>query len=357
MNTTLFKTPYLPAGALICAAFLTWWILGGFTLGRGAQGDVGYLLWTGWIAVALYVAVIVYVGRKYVHRVKKPPTREEVKKAQAATDRASARIKEVEREILSGTLRAESDIRDRAEAIVKQEGVWKFSRPYLVPGEEGQPAYRIELRSNEPAGRVAVWLHAHLYFGIAAAVLVILHGGFVLTTPMGLLLNLLSVVVTVTGVFGVYYWAKGPLLLTRAEDKLTIEESFSLEQHFARKLSEAFAEPKKDPEKEVDKAYEKDKAVYDEVIKLRPFAIATKEEPSAETVRAQLESVLSDDPKIAEAQRAVTVLIAQRAKVGAELKRLSRIRFLINAWRVVHVPASIALVGILLIHIFTVWWY
>lgn len=357
MNASLFRTRYLLYGAIISAGFIAWWQVGGFALGRGGDGNVSYLLWSGWVAVALYLAVIAYVGRKYIQRVKRPPTRDEVAAYEASIDRAETRIKKVEREILSGVLKAEGDIRKRVQAICRDEGVAKFKHPVLIAGEGGGPAFRVELVSNEPAGRVIVWLHAHLYFGLAAAVLVILHGGLVWSTPMGLLLNGLSFLVTITGVIGVYYWAVGPSMLTRAEGNFTIEEAFALERHFALKLEDAFTPPVKNPEKEIDKAYEKDKVVFDEVVKLQGFAKSCAKEPSPAKVEQQLTAVLSEDAKVAGLQRDVAVLIAQRGKAGDELRRLSRIRFLINSWRVVHVPASIALVGVLVVHIFTVWMY
>ena len=54
----------------LAASFVGLWLAGGIELGRGPGGDVGYLLWSGWIALALYLAVIAYVGRKYVHRLR-----------------------------------------------------------------------------------------------------------------------------------------------------------------------------------------------------------------------------------------------------------------------------------------------
>jgi len=39
------------------------------------------------------------------------------------------------------------------------------------------------------------------------------------------------------------------------------------------------------------------------------------------------------------------------------LKRLMRIKLLINCWRVVHVPASIVLMAVVIGHIFSVWIY
>ena len=356
MNSTLFRSRYLLIAIVLVAGFVAWMIVFGIQPGRGARGDVGYLLWSGWVALALYLAVLAYVARKYVHRVRKPPSAAELAPVVARMDRAALGLKQIEREMSAGALRAKKDIKKRVGELLRREGVTKLLVVDVVPGGEGEGS-RLESRSPEPAARTSVWLHAHLYLGLAAAVLVLLHGGLVLTTPMGMLLNGLSLVVTLSGVVGVYFWAVGPARLTRAEQSLTIEEAYAFEQHFDRKLREALEEPRKDPAKEVDKTYDKAKLAWDELIKLRPAFSNWKLAPGASEARAVLESVQAEDAKLQERQRDLMVLFGQRARVRAELRRLSRTRFLMNFWRIVHVPTSVVLVGLVIVHILSIWWY
>jgi hypothetical protein len=50
-------------------------------------------------------------------------------------------------------------------------------------------------------------------------------------------------------------------------------------------------------------------------------------------------------------------LLGQRRKVAAELQRLERVRWLMNAWRPIHIPASIALLAAIVVHVMSIWLY
>ena len=41
----------------------------------------------------------------------------------------------------------------------------------------------------------------------------------------------------------------------------------------------------------------------------------------------------------------------------SELRRLSRARFTMNAWRLIHIPASIVLLAVIAVHVLSVWLY
>ena len=65
----------------------------------------------------------------------------------------------------------------------------------VVEGTEAGLPFDVEVENREPLGRVATWLHAHLYYGLAAGVLVWLHGGGSFESPMGATLNITSLAV------------------------------------------------------------------------------------------------------------------------------------------------------------------
>ena len=359
MNRTLFRSAWALALTLfVSVVFLVWWIAGGFDLGRGPKSDTGYTLWSGWVAVLLYIVVIAYVGRKYIHRLRPAPPRERAETLGQRIEQAELALQEVGAQIRDGLLSHEEDVRARVREVLATHRARKLIHVEVKPGPADGPTWIIETRYPEPRRRVLIWLHAHLYLGLGAALLIGLHGGLVWSTPMGLLLNASSAVVTVTGLAGVWLWALGPTRLARAERGLSIEEAYSYRDHFRRKIEGLLMEPRKAPELEVDKKYEQAKAKWDELIKLIPL---TRQIHSGRLAGSELRSTLSDleaeDPKLASLQRDLVVLMFQHERVRSDYSRLAREKALMSAWRLVHVPVSIALVGLLLFHVLTVWWY
>jgi len=51
------------------------------------------------------------------------------------------------------------------------------------------------------------------------------------------------------------------------------------------------------------------------------------------------------------------VLLGQRNGTRASLAELTRIKFYMNVWRAIHIPASLALCGLIVLHAFSIWWY
>ena len=55
--------------------------------------------------------------------------------------------------------------------------------------------------------------------------------------------------------------------------------------------------------------------------------------------------------------RDLLVLHGQRGRIEAEWARLARLRTVLNAWRLVHVPCSVALLALVLVHVLSIWYY
>jgi len=202
--------------------------------------------------------------------------------------------------------------------------------------------------SREPILRVSRWIPAHVYYGLAAGCLVWLHGGGNFATPMGALLNGLSAIVLGTGIAGILLWTFGPTWLTRNERDLSLEETFNFREHYRRKVREAETELRAAIEaKRPDRAG----ALLEGLQRLgeRPGR-------GEETRRflGDLPPELQPDLSLF---RDVLVLRSQCRNVEAEWRRLGRIRFALGIWRAVHVPASIVLLTLVGVHVFSVWWY
>jgi len=185
-------------------------------------------------------------------------------------------------------------------------------------------------------------MHAHLYYGLLFAVLVLVHGRAGLHSALGFWLNSLAVLLTLTGGLGILLWAFGPTWLSRAErrHRLSIEQAFVFRRHYRAKIKLGLA-------------------ALDPLT--RPAIAQVWKARSAPDFAARARLALqgpefsADEPR-AQAQE-ILVLIGQYRRVRAALRELWRIRMVFMAWRYVHIPCAILIVGLAALHVLSVWRY
>ena len=332
MNRSFFSSWYALASAGAVVFFVAWWLRVDAPLGRAPEQHVGFLLWTGWTAFALYVAVVLYVARKYLHRFEGSPEFR-MRVPVESVERAERAILAVQRDIRRGVLTNRKEILERASLVIDREGLERVLKPRVV---EAGRTWIVDVHPTEPAGRVATWMKAHLYLGGAAGVLVVLHGGGGAASPMALLLNGLSLAVIGSGLLGILLWALGPSWLTKREKDLSIEQAFVLERSLSEKLQAA----KDDATPEMRRELERLPAL-----------------PSPSQAEQALARGAEADSDEAGRLQDILVLTGQRECVRRDLRRLMHVKWLMNFWRLVHVPLSFLLFALLVVHIVSVWWY
>jgi len=351
MNRTLWITPWaIVAGALI-AIFVGWAAMSGMGLSDMGHGaDVDYLLWSGWVSFFLYVVIVLYSLRKYIHKLGiSPEFRWKVSPAQV--ERAEGQVNELRREALAGVHPNKAEILARAKQILASCEVQKVMKvtAHRKKGADGK-VWIVELEPTHKLFTIAAWLHVHLWAGIAAAFTVALHGGlsFSLENPMGFLLNVLSYIVIITGLVGIALWTFGPAWVTNQETDFTLEESFAFQEDLERKLEPALAALADEGEKKI---YTPD---HESVVNtLRDVMKAGGGfEQRAAAAAGQLK-----DHKRADYIYDVLALMGQLARVRKYASKMKRVKNVMNAWRALHVPISVALMGLVVVHIVQVWWY
>jgi hypothetical protein len=130
--------------------------------------------------------------------------------------------------------------------------------------------------------------------------------------------------------------------LTRLERDLTTEEVFVLARHYERRVAEVLAGIE----------------AQDHGLAVALRNASPAEAPQLATRLAIVLGRTSTEGDDVEARaRDILALCGQRLRLRAELARLSRAKFTMNAWRLVHIPASIALLAVILVHVVSVWWY
>lgn len=309
MNLGLYRSRFglLAAGAV--AALLAWNWRTGQAFGSRDDRNVPYLLATGWAAVACFVALALYAVRRAAHRLRFSP--EFAWKASLpALERAQSELTELQNRVVRREVGTPRAIRREADRILRRHSVHRVLAVAIEPDPRIVGLLRVRAGPREALGRLAKWLHAHVYLGLAAALIVWFHGGLRSQSTIGLLLNVLSYVVIGSGVLGAVLWTVGPTWLTRAERDLSIEKAHALAAHYDRKVAEAVA------------------------------ALQQSGETNATALRRDL-----------------ATLTGQRELVQAELRRLGFFRELLRFWRLAHVPCSILLLALVGVHVVGIWLY
>lgn len=315
-------------------------IVFGFALGRGADASRDYLIWTGWVALALFTVAYAYVLRKYAHKLGYSfEFGRQV--SRAAMEAAEKELGILRDRVASKALTDRAEIKRQARLVLVNTGCSRVLRIDLEKDATGGTV--LVKRRTEPLGRTARWMHAHLYYGAGAGVVTFLHGGGSFASPMGILLNGLTALVVGTGFVGLGFWLWGPKWLTKQEADLSTEEAFALDRHYTRRIRAALKQNEDGTDVDPDDDAEETMSITRAIKPVR-----------AKDLARLTESARADG---AEREQDIATLIGQHRRVRAELERLQRAKFTMNAWRVVHVPASIVLLAVIVAHVVSVWFY
>lgn len=337
MNLTLVKNAWWAVAAVAFAGgCLTWLIAAGAAAGAREGSDVDIMLTSGWVTLSLMVFVCAYSLRKFIHKLGLSPEFR-MKVPLDDLEQAHQALNEIRRQVMLGLLDKGDEILDAAQRALESCGVHKVCKAKVTPNPSIGPNFILSVEPTEPLGRMAKWLHFHVYLGLASGVTLWVHGGLSMASPMGVILNVLAVLVIITGVIGTALFALGPRWMTKAEKDLNYEEAFVLERSLTRKIKAAYQ----------DLAPEQ----------VKRFRRAEKTDSTAVVERTALLKVVETEPDAAGELADIMVLVSQRKRILEDLRDAARVKFLINVWRVVHVPASIVLLGFSIVHVVSVIWY
>ena len=337
MNRSLFLSWHAILALGVVIGFVVWMTMAGLSAGRSPGYDRTFLIATGCAALVLFGVVVVHVLRKYAHKLGYSP---EFRMRMPIEDleRAEMGLNEIRRKVSGGALTARADIQRAARAVLKKNKVQRILRIQLEKGTRmGDPAWRVLALPTFPLGKMFHWMHAHIYYGLAAIALVALHGGNALRPGMGGALEILAGLVGFTGIVGAFFWATGPAKLTERERDLTTEKAFALDRNLDRKVRTAFEGV--------------DPSLHAEFSSLQdmPKDFATE----AQAVRARIAGA----SPAAKGINDLLALLGQQNAVRTELRALRRLRMRMHAWRVLHIPIAILLFVMVIAHVASVWAY
>jgi hypothetical protein len=368
MNLGVFASRQALWAALAVGALYAWHAADPQPFGDRGDANVTYLLTTGWLATACYVALALYAARRAAHRLRLSP--EFAWRASLPQlERAQSALASLQQRILRREIAGKGPVRREADRILRAHGVRRVLAVAVAPDPQARGALALRIGPREPLGRLAAWLHMHVWWGLAAALIVWFHGGARTGSTMGFWLNALSAVVIVSGFVGAVLWAVAPALLTAAEREWSVEKAFALREHFARKLAEAQQAPASRARQAAEAAAEAEAKAAKSATEAARTDLdakaldaarkaAKKDADAAAKARSKAEAAAAAiQAETARLQPEVATLQGQLAAATAEARRLGRHRLLLRGWRVLHVPCSIALLALVAVHVYGVCYY
>lgn len=362
MNLAFLRSPHAVVAILAVVAFVAWHFVATQPFGDRGDDNVWFLLTTGWFAVAAYVVLALYAARRAAHRLRlSPEFGWEAKLPQL--EQAQTELTELENRVSRRELMGRGNVQKTARDILRHNDVHRVIRVDVQRDASAIGLLRLDVQPRNALGTMAGWLSAHVWYGIAAALLVWFHGGGRCGSTMGLLLNALSYFVIGSGLLGAFFWAVGPTWLTRAERELSIEKATALRAHFDRKCKAANDALTSAPERR--QRAEAEVAERDAAAKAAAAAAEgskdkkltkAKKDADKELKKAKGE-VAAIDKEVASLPQELRILEGQRDRVRKESARLERYRLLLRGWRLFHVPCSVALLALVAVHVLSIWYY
>ena len=201
--------------------------------------------------------------------------------------------------------------------------------------------------------KLAAWLSAHVYLGLALLVVATLHTGFDFGWDIHTLAYVLMVAVIASGVFGVFCYAIYPRRMTENRRGLDLRQMLlriaGLDEDLRR---EALALPDAPAALVL-------RAVETTAVGGSLWRQLSARYPDCATAAA-LDGLGRTDPDAlaehAAALRQVRILLEEKALLLARARRDIRYKAIMEAWLYIHVPLTFALLAALLAHIVAVLW-
>lgn len=228
-------------------------------------------------------------------------------------------------------------------------------------------------------GRVQGWVSAHVYLGLSLLIIVTLHSGFQLDFNVHGLAYGLMVLVIASGIYGVIAYTSAPARITRArgsrefrdmlhdveqlgEQALQLADDIDAETRTVVERSIAGSQPGGNLREQLGGRYRKpDSAALERFLEAKGSTLSAP--PSQQGGRQATIAFFADqlfdagrNPK-GEKLRKLLKITAERKALVECINRDITLRARMNIWLYLHVPATVALLTALLVHIVAVFLY
>jgi hypothetical protein len=248
-------------------------------------------------------------------------------------------LNEINRKIAAKQLVTDGDILRQANQVVATARVRGIRRVDLVEqaAPTGEKLRAVVARHREPFGRLEAWLEVHAALGTVAALGVLPHARWSVDSSLGAWMTGLSLLVLLSGAAGLVLFRLAPAWLAKHDFGIPFEEAGTLLADWSVALA---AVERRLPE-----------ATRGRIAR---FLGGGDVAPRGGEIKA----LLAAEPReAAAAARDVLVLAGTRAALRRATLPSRRVDLLLHAWRWVHVPASVVLLALVVVHLLQVRWF
>lgn len=209
-------------------------------------------------------------------------------------------------------------------------------------------AYRSRL------GKLENWLQAHIYLGLLTFFVVLAHSGFRFEDRVATILFVVMTIVIASGAFGAILYKTVPRALTEVESNLSNEEISDQLNQLGKAMARA-ASQKSDSFQQIYRrliSEVKPGILAGWRLLFRGGRLGLGEQPK------ELSSMLALVPiEERDDLRQLLVLSRQQKELHIRLLAQQRYRNLLDFWLYLHLPFSIALIALIVAHMWGVFYY
>ncbi len=202
-------------------------------------------------------------------------------------------------------------------------------------------------------GTLENWMQSHIYLGILAGVVLLLHTGFRFNDGIAVATFVLVAIVVFSGIAGAILYVTVPRLLTEVESNLTVAEISDQLNQLAKSMAR-IASGKSAPFQRI----------YNELIsESQPGWLAgwrllftrRRQKPKTPGDWSNLLGLVGKDEQ--EELRQMLVVSRQRKELLLRLIYQQRYKNVLEAWLYIHVPFTIAAMVLAVVHVAAVFYY
>ncbi len=232
-------------------------------------------------------------------------------------------------------------------------------------------------RYKSRVGTVAGWLSAHVYLGLSLIILATLHTGFQFGLNIHTLAYVLMIIVIVSGIYGVYCYLHFPRLMTDNRGESAPDSLLRQIKDIDRQALSIASEIGDDTHEKVLNSIRRTrvggsvlnilfgrykKADLDGLVSVPSAETASTvdlDKRDANSTMAFMASRIARGREdTGELLRQLTdLLIGQKEKLLAQLRRDLQLKAYMDLWLYIHVPLTFALLAALIVHIVSVFFY
>ncbi len=202
-------------------------------------------------------------------------------------------------------------------------------------------------------GTVEQWMQSHIYLGVFALVILLFHTGGRFNDKVAVATLILVAIVVASGVLGAILYVTIPRLLTEVESNLTVEEISEQLNQLGKQMAR-IASGRSAPFQRI----------FDQLIRegkpgmLAGWRLLIARMRRGKPVSADWANLLGLVPKDEQDDlRQMLVVSRQRKELLLRLILQQRYKNILESWLYVHIPFTIALLLLAIVHVVAVFYY